>query len=50
MRHRSAGRRDRRRARLVDAAIAAALGTDATIVVVPRLAVLDGPIAALLHW
>jgi len=37
-------------ARVVDAAIAAALRTDATIVVVPRLAVLDGPVAALLRW
>ncbi len=37
-------------ARVVDAAIAAALRTDATVVVVPRLALLDGPIAALLRW
>ncbi len=37
-------------ARVVDAAIAAALRTDASIVVVPRLAVLDGPVAALLRW
>lgn len=37
-------------ARVVDAAIAAALRTDATIVVVPRLGVLDGPVAALLRW
>ncbi len=37
-------------ARVVDAAIAAALRTDATIVVVPHLAVLDGPVAALLRW
>lgn len=37
-------------ARVVDAAIAAALRTDAAIVVVPRLAVLDGPVAALLRW
>ena len=37
-------------ARVVDAAIAAALRTDATVVVIPRLAVLDGPIGALLRW
>lgn len=37
-------------ARVVDAAIAAALHTDATVVVVPALAVLEGPIAALLRW
>ncbi len=36
--------------RVVDVAIAAALRTDATVVVVPRLAILDGPIAALLRW
>ncbi|HUU42746.1 MAG TPA: Vms1/Ankzf1 family peptidyl-tRNA hydrolase [Planctomycetota bacterium] len=37
-------------ARTVDAAIAAALRTDAQVVIVPALAVLDGPIAALLRW
>ena len=37
-------------ARVVDVAIAAGLRTDATIVVVPGLALLDGPIAALLRW
>lgn len=37
-------------ARVVDAAIAAALRTDAAVVVVPRLAVLEGPVAALLRW
>ncbi len=36
--------------RLVDAAIAAALRTDATIIVVPPLDVFDGPVAALLRW
>ncbi|MEO8266111.1 MAG: Vms1/Ankzf1 family peptidyl-tRNA hydrolase [Ilumatobacteraceae bacterium] len=36
--------------RLVDAAIVAALRTDATIYVVPNLAVLDGPLAALYRW
>lgn len=36
--------------RVVDAAIVAALGSDAAITVVPRLAVLDGPLAALLRW
>jgi peptide subunit release factor 1 (eRF1) len=36
--------------RVVDAAIAAALRTDADVVVTPRLAVLDGPIGALLRW
>jgi hypothetical protein len=37
-------------ARIVDAAIAAALRTDATITVVPRVAMLEGPIAALYRW
>jgi len=36
--------------RLVDAAIAGALRTDAGIVVVPDVAVLDGPVAARLRW
>jgi hypothetical protein len=36
--------------RLVDAAIAGALRTDAEIVVVPDVAVLDGPLAARLRW
>ncbi len=36
--------------RLVDAAIAASLGSDADITVVPNAAVLDGPIAALYRW
>ncbi|HQZ33988.1 MAG TPA: Vms1/Ankzf1 family peptidyl-tRNA hydrolase [Ilumatobacteraceae bacterium] len=37
-------------ARLVDRAINAALATDATILVVPNLTVLEGPLAALLRW
>jgi hypothetical protein len=37
-------------ARVVDAAVALALRTDAQIVVVPRLAAMPGPIAALLRW
>jgi len=37
-------------ARVVDAAIAAAIRTDADVTVVPRVAVLDGPIAALYRW
>jgi hypothetical protein len=37
-------------ARVVDAAIISALRTDAEITVVPRLAMLDGPIAALYRW
>lgn len=37
-------------ARLVDAAILAAVRSDAEITVVPKLALLDGPIAALLRW
>ena len=37
-------------ARLVDRAIAAALATDAEILVVPRLAMMDGPLAATLRW
>jgi len=37
-------------ARLVDRAIGAALATDAEILVVPNLAMLDGPLAAVLRW
>ncbi len=37
-------------ARVVDAAIVAALRTDADVTVIPRVAVLDGPIAALYRW
>lgn len=37
-------------ARVVDVAIAAALASDAEIVVVPKLAMMDGPLAALLRW
>lgn len=37
-------------ARLVDAAIAGALRTDARIVVIPGVAVLDGPVGARLRW
>lgn len=37
-------------ARAVDRAIAAALATGAEIVVVPSLAVMDGPLAALMRW
>ncbi len=37
-------------ARLVDRAIGAALATDAQILVIPNLAMLDGPLAALLRW
>jgi len=37
-------------ARVIDAAVATALRTDATIYVTPRLAVLDGPLAALYRW
>ncbi len=37
-------------ARVVDVAIAAALRTDADVTVIPRVAVLDGPIAALYRW
>jgi len=37
-------------ARLVDRAICASLATDAEIIVVPNLAMLDGPLAALLRW
>jgi hypothetical protein len=37
-------------ARTVDAAIAGALRSDADITVIPRVAVLDGPIAALYRW
>jgi hypothetical protein len=36
--------------RIVDAAIAAALRTDADITVIPRVAVLEGPVAALYRW
>jgi hypothetical protein len=36
--------------RVVDAAIAAALRTDADVTVIPRVAALDGPIAALYRW
>lgn len=36
--------------RVVDAAVVQALRTDARIVVTPRLAVMSGPIAALLRW
>jgi len=37
-------------ARTVDAAVTAAIRSDAEITVVPALALLDGPIAALLRW
>lgn len=37
-------------ARTVDVAIAAALSSDADIVVVPQLAIMDGPLAAMLRW
>jgi hypothetical protein len=37
-------------ARLVDRAIVAALATNAEIVVVPRLAMMDGPLAATMRW
>lgn len=37
-------------ARVVDVAIAAALRSDAEVTVVPNVAVLDGPIAALYRW
>jgi hypothetical protein len=36
--------------RTVDAAIAGALRSDADITVVPRVAILDGPVAALYRW
>jgi hypothetical protein len=36
--------------RMVDAAIGAALRSDADITVVPNLALLDGPVAALYRW
>ncbi len=36
--------------RVVDAAIAAALRSDADITVIPRVALLDGPVAALARW
>jgi len=34
----------------VDRAVCAALATDAEILIVPNLAMLDGPLAALLRW
>lgn len=37
-------------ARLVDRAIVAALATDAEILVVPNLAMLEGPLAAIMRW
>jgi hypothetical protein len=37
-------------ARIVDAAIAAALRTDADVTVIPRVAMLEGPVAALYRW
>ena len=37
-------------ARLVDRAIVAALATDAEILVVPQLAMMDGPVAATMRW
>ena len=37
-------------ARIVDAAIAASLRSDADITVIPRVAMLDGPLAALYRW
>lgn len=37
-------------ARVVDAAIGAALRSDADVTVVPNLALLDGPVAALYRW
>ena len=37
-------------ARLVDRAIVAALATDAEILVVPNLAMMDGPLAASMRW
>ena len=37
-------------ARVVDAAIVAALRSGAEVTVVPRLAILDGPVAALYRW
>ncbi|HSP29550.1 MAG TPA: hypothetical protein VLN74_13445, partial [Ilumatobacteraceae bacterium] len=37
-------------ARIVDAAIAAALRTDAHVTVIPGVAILEGPIAALYRW
>ncbi len=36
--------------RLVDRAIVAALATDAEILVVPHLAIMDGPLAATMRW
>ncbi len=37
-------------ARLVDRAVVAALATDAEILVVPNLAMMDGPLAATMRW
>lgn len=37
-------------ARLVDRAIVAALASDAEILVVPQLAMMDGPVAATMRW
>ena len=37
-------------ARLVDRAIVGALATDAEILVVPQLAMMDGPLAATMRW
>lgn len=37
-------------ARLVDRAIVAALATDAEVLVVPQLAMMDGPVAATMRW
>jgi hypothetical protein len=37
-------------ARVVDRAIDTAFATDADVLVVPRLAVMDGPLAAILRW
>jgi hypothetical protein len=37
-------------ARVVDVAICAALRSDADVTVVPNLALLDGPVAALYRW
>jgi hypothetical protein len=36
--------------RLVDRAIVAALATDADVLVVPQLAMMDGPVAATMRW
>ncbi|WP_116995341.1 Vms1/Ankzf1 family peptidyl-tRNA hydrolase [Desertimonas flava] len=37
-------------ARLVDRAIVAALATDAEVIVVPKLAIMDAPVAATMRW